>query len=721
MSTPDVAVPDPAMEPEDTDSENLPPLLRRPNPVPDPLPVKSLPPVRKALVANPKSRLLDLDAASVVTSGAVDPPHLRAFAEEQMAGDDIVNLLASKPVVGGELTAVPIHRRYLDIGVLPDFVLNQRWGHLQHTAMDSDQPKSPPTEYETLIGEESGLPLPILSVRLKDRHALAAAVKESMRQTFEAEGGENDYTDSVLQQGVKEPMTLFIVRVCYADDSMDTFLVTGDGNSRLVSLWLARTGGDLDKAAASCIATVIGPLNQPGGHRAAHDRAARRTVGEMTSRIRRGLAEPRITEATQREGHSVTFPATVIVGAWSEDGKPLEDLVAARDEILANLHVHVRAWADGAQSAQGMHRVYRHAAREGLVTQQTRRILGSSLGVQALQDHLGLPAHRLWSAAVHQHTVLAAPHVWRMNDLIKQEFGMGKADRKRIGGHLAPLALSAYRSSETIEQAMRTFSDGGTITGWVWKAAWQLTQGDSAHDVLDEVLHHALAGDDLAIAELTVLGGTAAILDGYSTRERGSKESITRSSNSTPYRVGPVPLLTLLSKTQGGLRMLHSIARAHVAADDTVRPKQFHTQVREYNGRQVTDGDPVIDKADAQETIEYEWDLVYAGDPTAAEAAIEENKARLRGAQGGIGGANDSELPEDVRLRRRLDAAVNDAYKAVQGLVRMTQHRGREVLGSPETVDALCHRLRKVDNFLVRYGPIRTDGLITDLDEDDEA
>ena len=98
---------------------------------------------------------------------------------------------------------------------------------------------------------------------MKDRAALARPWPK-MRQTYYAQKGENDYTNSVLQHGVKEPLTMFIVRVVYGDGTSETYLVSGDGNSRLVSMWLARTGGDIDEAAAACVATVIGPADRAG-------------------------------------------------------------------------------------------------------------------------------------------------------------------------------------------------------------------------------------------------------------------------------------------------------------------------------------------------------------------------------------------------------------------------------------------------------------------------
>ncbi len=162
-----------------------------------------------------------------------------------------------------------------------------------------------------------------------------------------------------------------------------------------------------------------------------------------------------LTEATRREGHTIAFPAVVVVGARADDGGPLTDLVAARDDLLANLHVHVTPWTSGAQYTQGMQRVYRHARAEELITPEEFQVLSGTVGPDTMHELLGVPAHRLWAAAVHQHAVLAGPDAYAMNLLIKQEFGMGKADRMRISERLAPMALSAYRSKDGIEQPLR--------------------------------------------------------------------------------------------------------------------------------------------------------------------------------------------------------------------------------------------------------------------------
>jgi hypothetical protein len=65
----------------------------------------------------------------------------------------------------------------------------------------------------------------------------------------------------------------------------------------------------------------------------------------------------------------------------------------------------------------------------------------------------------------------------------------------RISERLAPMALSAYRSKDGIEQPLRAFGNGGTITDTVWKKPWELTRGDNVFEVLDDILVRALDGD----------------------------------------------------------------------------------------------------------------------------------------------------------------------------------------------------------------------------------
>ncbi|MEU6347174.1 hypothetical protein ABZ883_40270 [Streptomyces sp. NPDC046977] len=683
---------------DDADDTSLPPLLRRPEPTPGPVPVTALRGARKKLLDNPLTNLNE-DAATAVTSGAVDPGLLAALVDGEGT-----NLLMAKPVVGGTLYSIAPHRRYTDLGVLPDFI-NQRWAHQLHTPMDVEPPTLPRLTYDTLAVTIDGKVeyLAIFTVRMKDRAALAKAVEDSMRRTHEAQGGANDYTDSVLQQGVKEPLTLFLVRVEYDDGTSDTYLVSGDGNSRLVSMWLARSGGEIDAAARLCIATVIGPLGKSGPRSTSEIRNGRQQVEAMAARVLRGLGEKTLTEATRREGHTMTFPATVVVGARRQDGTPLEDLLAGRDDLLANLHVHVTPWTEGAQSAQGMQRLFQHAVRQDLISKSVMRVLTGQADLDEMRRNLQLPAHRLWATAVPQQVLLAGNYR-RMRDLVRQEFGISRVTRTALGSRMGTVVLAPYRSAANHDQAVRTFDNGGTITDIVWGHDWHLTKGEDPVQILDELLAKALAGDLDAVAELTVLGGTAAILEGLLTRDRGSKEDYTRADLKAPYRATPTRILTMLSQTRGGLSMLHSIAIAHVADDPAILPKAFHTANAVIDGTAVDDGQPVIDRAGARVTLEYEWDLVYFANP--AEAAS--RKATLQAEQqkkkdGGSG----IEIPEHVRLRQQLTQAVTDASRAASALRRMVVQKGRErdIFGSPEGVDALRQKLSGISDILLRYGP----------------
>ncbi|MGW1194160.1 hypothetical protein [Streptomyces sp. NPDC002559] len=699
----------------DEQGDSLPPILRRPDSVPAPEPVTQLRSVRKGLLANPRAAL-DEEAASTITSGAVDPNVLGALTAVHGDSDSAVNLLVPKPVVNGTLYVTAPHQRFTDLDVLPDFT-NQRWLHQQRTAMDIVPPVTAATTYSTyraVINDELR-PLAILEVRMRDRAALAKAVTESMRQTIEAHKGANDYTDSVLQQGVKEPVMLFVVRVAYDDGTAETYLVAGDGNSRLVSMWLARTGGNIDAAATACVNTVIGPVGR-GSRKAADHRAARREVKLMADRVRQGLAEAVLTEETRREGHTLTLPAVVVVGGRAKDGGHLDDLVTARDDLLASIHIHVTPWADAAQHTQGMQRVYRRAAAANVVSAATSHVLSGDAGPAKMHELLGVPAHRLWSAAVHQHTVLAGT-AESMNNLIRSEFGRRKIDRQWLSERLATVALSAYRSQAGLDHVLRAFGNGGNITDTVWKTSWTLTVGADPHAVLDEVLERAVKGEQSAIAELTVLGGTAAMLAGLITRDRGSKLGVERNDRTAPFRATPNRLLTMLSRTVGGLRMLHSIASAHVASDASVQPKVFHTRTHEVDGNLIQDGDPVTDRAGAQVTLVYEWDLVFAADRKLAEETIASTKQNT--SQSGGGEADGTGEAEDVRLRRLLDTSITGAMKAAQGLKSLVSTQGRNVFGSAEGVDELTGRLEKITKILIRHAPEPTVTVSFD-DEDDE-
>ncbi|GGV71433.1 hypothetical protein GCM10010294_30780 [Streptomyces griseoloalbus] len=347
-----------------------------------------------------------------------------------------------------------------------------------------------------------------------------------------------------------------------------------------------------------------------------------------------------------------------------------------------------------------MRRVYRNAGATGLVNDHEYKILTGTARVDDLRTFLGLPPHRLWASAVHQQVLLAGSRAVEMTELLRQEFGFRRADRQLIGKRTGALILSPYRS-DTIDQALRAFDNGGTITDLVWKRPWELTKGSDPMEVLDEILTKALVGDEAAIAELTVLGGTAAILRGLITRDRGSKLGVKAEPLKTPYRATPTRLLTLLASTLGGRKMLHSIACAHVT--DTRTVKAFHTRGDVIDGRTVEDGDPVIDKARAQVSIRFEWDLAWYADTKLAEETVVATRKELAAA-----GKEDGELPlpPHVKEQRNLDSAVTAATKAAHALAELseTDPLGSRVFGSWEAVDEWKQRLDGVKGFL-EYGP----------------
>lgn len=708
---------DDVVESED-DSLTLPPLLRRPAPVPAPAPLPRLRRPRTALLDHPRTNL-DLDAASCVVSGSVNPEVIQALLENRRGGA-AVSLLTEKPVGNGVLYALPPHRRYLDLDILPD-LLNGRWKHLLRTMLDPSDGQQFSRDYTTVVADvEDGhggtepQHLAVLTIHLPDRAALISAVTTSLRKTYDAEGGKNDYSTSILQSGVKEPLLLFVLRVTYDTGDAETFLMAGDGNSRLVSAWKARSSGDIDATVALFIATVLG-----GNGSAPHDRrAARRKVDALASRVNRGLGERKLTEQTVRDGHTTTIPATVIVGAFADSDAmgPMTDLVAAKDELVSGLHVNVTPWAEAAQYDQGMARVLRRATTSGLLANTDEAdVMRGVVTTTQMADRLEVPAHRLWAVAVYLNRVLRSPGSRRWHDLIREEFGLkAQSTRQQLGARLGAAALAPYRSLDPsiLSRALNAFADGGVIADVVWGKPWTLTRGSHCVDVLNTILDRALADDTSARAELAVLGGTAAILDGLLTRDRGSKLGTEREVNKTPYRSSPHRVLNKLAASEGGLRTLHSIALAHVTADPAVLPKQFHTITDDEAG--TVDGAPVVDGAGAHVTIDYEWDVYAVADPVLTAEVLREAAA------GGPGGRGTDNRPEDEKARTKLKTALKEGRSAVATLTRLYETHGTgEVFGTPAFVRDCRKKIRAMDDALGRYGPADTSLATDDEDEDD--
>ncbi|MFF3208322.1 hypothetical protein [Streptomyces sp. NPDC002962] len=225
-----------------------------------------------------------------------------------------------------------------------------------------------------------------------------------------------------------------------------------------------------------------------------------------------------------------------------------------------------------------------------------------------------------------------------------------------------------------IEQPLSPFGNGGTITDTVWKQTWELTKGEDTFEVLDDIFERALAGEMGAVAELTVLGGTAAILDSYIIRGRGSKEGTGRGARKAPFRATPVKLL---ARTAGGLRV--ALHRPHPCRR---RPGRAAQAVPHPGAPGLWRPGPrrraMLGKAGQQMIIDYEWDLVHAADPAQALGTIAKNLAEAK-----AGGKQLESGAEDVRLRRTLDLGVTSAAKAARALASMSQNRGNQAATAP--------------------------------------
>ncbi|MFV2086808.1 hypothetical protein [Micromonospora sp. LOL_021] len=271
---------------------------------------------------------------------------------------------------------------------------------------------------------------------------------------------------------MKEPLLLVPMRVIFRDFADDEcYLVSIDGNSRLVSMWKGRTGGNVDQAASACIETVIGtPVGT--SWRRATQRQIRDALSARVDLINQGLLEDELTENTIRAGHTLTAPTVVVVGGKITDGTDLlTDMVAAREDLIATIHTDATPWDPAAQAEQGMARVLRRATNTGLMTPEKRRVIEGRCTVEEMHELLGLPKHRLWAVALTLQAILN-PWYDGMRTLFREEFNSSNPTRLLVGKQVASTALSGYRSAKTINVAVNAFSDGGPIAETVWEFRW---------------------------------------------------------------------------------------------------------------------------------------------------------------------------------------------------------------------------------------------------------
>lgn len=701
--------------PQKTESDRTFPVLKhRPPHLAPPPAAKTLAPVRAALLKNPDVNLPD-DAAGIVTAGLADPARFRMLTETHPGPNgQSTSLLNRKRVSEGVMFVTPQHDRLIDMAVLPD-VGGARWAHTLHNQLDVVVASLPVAKLSTAT--ESGGAWAMLQLDVEDHEELADRIVEAFHKTVPdlATTG-NDYTDSILQSGVKEPILLVVMKVVFANNSdPEYYLVSADGNSRLVSLWKGRTGGNVDEAAAACVRAVIGAPSGKSWKRATQ----RQTRDRLTAQIdivNKGLAETELTENTIRAGHTLTAPCVVVVGGHATDSDdPITDMVAAREDLIATIHTDATPWSEEAQAEQGMSRFLRRAAAKNLITSDEYRIIEGFCTPSEMHDLIGVPPHRLWATAL---TVRAVLNPWYVADgtgaLFREEFNYKNPRRIEIGRQIASTALSGYRSSQSLPLAVNAYSDGGSLARIVWDFRWELETGDDPVDVLDVILDKALNGSPAdkinAKAQLGVLGGTAAMLDGLLTRDRGSKMTNDgkRTPRKVPFRSRPYLIIDSLLDTKGGLRTLHSIAVGHVRNKPA---KRFHS--RDAADGAFHDGDPFLDAAGAHASIELEWDVVVTADTKRADDAI--------AAAGNDQGEKNKPKDQTALLRQQMQAGAKEVLKAVTQLAILSGKGGADVFGSFEAVDQVKTQLQDARDKLNSMGPKPPVILDDEDDEDDNA
>ncbi|MFE2955080.1 hypothetical protein [Nocardia tengchongensis] len=593
----------------------------------------------------------------------------------------------------------------MDMGILPD-VLGARWAYALHNKLDErdtdDKLKFLKPQLTTARGD-SGEPLAVLELHVEDRDELADLIRQAFARTCpDGTDTPNDYTNSILQSGVKEPLMLVVLKVVFGKTMTCHYLMAIDGNSRLASLWKARTGGGIDTAASACIEAVLGTHKAGGAWKPLSSRHLRDRVESLAKQVTRGLRDTQLTASTIRTGQTLIVPAVVVVGTSDGNNAPLKDLVAARDDMLATIHTDTTPWTEEAQAERGMSRVLRRAVSNGLITAQESAAVEGLYTAAGMHAETGLPPHRLWAAALTLQLVLAR---WGngMGDLFCEEFNLVKPSRLSIGSRVAATALCGYRSTKNVRLAVNAFSNGGPITDDVRNFYWGLDHGRDPITVLDQLLERALDNEWDATAQLSVLGGIAGMLEGLISRDRGSKVSgeYRRAVGRTPFRVPSYRVVQGLAETAGGKRILHSLAVSHVRGSS---PKLFHT-----DGEQS--GEPVVDAVGAQASIEMEWDIVEAAYPK--RAMEERQQARVQVAA--------TYEPADVQLRRELRLSSAAVHQATMALVRMKRTHGPSVFGPREAVEEIQGQLTISRDLLMVHGPAVFEDDLAEHDDDTEV
>ncbi|MFB8000466.1 hypothetical protein ACFC4G_48000 [Streptomyces sp. NPDC056002] len=276
----------PAVAAEDLEELSI---TRRPQSLPDVPETAALRKVATRLLKNPLTNLSE-DARKAAAALQVEPERAALLVSTQ--SNNKVSLLSEVAVPGGSLYVIeclawarmlfPLYQpriAALSLAVPPPKLLDDHNddGPLAQARCEFDSPQQ-----------------------------LADLVRETVSGTLNVPKA--DYSDSIMQRGVSEPLLVILVRVTFADNSPSRVLpVVVDGISRLSSAAKTRTGKNIAGTADAVVEDLLRDANSLR-------RAVRDEIGRYNSAYQRGLSDQVV-----RVGQAATVPVRLVVGARNDD------------------------------------------------------------------------------------------------------------------------------------------------------------------------------------------------------------------------------------------------------------------------------------------------------------------------------------------------------------------------------------------------------------------
>ncbi|WP_454606118.1 hypothetical protein [Streptomyces tendae] len=263
-------------------------ITRRPRPLPDVPETSALRKVAARLEKNPRTNLSE-DARKAAAALQVEPERAALLVTAQPNG---VSLMSEVAVPGGSLYVIECQAwsRML-------FPLYQP--RIAALSLAVPAPK-------LLDDQDDNGPLAQARCEFENPRQLADLVHETVSGTLNVPKA--DYSDSILQRGVSEPLLVILVQITFTDNSPARVLpVVVDGISRLSSAAKTRTGRTNAGAADAVVEDLLRDANSLR-------RAIRDEIAHYNSAYQRGLSDQVV-----RVGQAATVPVRLVVGARNGD------------------------------------------------------------------------------------------------------------------------------------------------------------------------------------------------------------------------------------------------------------------------------------------------------------------------------------------------------------------------------------------------------------------